>query len=484
MSDVMTTNQANMRLEAENKLVTPLRIKQSERSTHRSRSRQRHAPLPTRGRKSSSLNAKYGGTEPYYDKKRRSRSLAPSRTKLPRYSKGYHALLAMVKDLKDMKEKKLSEPRYEMPSESAKLAARVEAKRKREKQRRSRSYSRGRGIYFEENGEQIPYYRSRSVEQGKRNSTTYRPVTNEDDIINITYTGRASRPTSRESSYSRSSRRRRNSLVQKKVESVRPSDRTSYDFGDLQARIYQEIQNTYGAPDSDAKHKQFFLTLAVMQKEHNNLKRLKLSSSDKALLQKSFDEMKTLKKETNSILVESKKRTSPQSRPLSINSKLQSLMKKTPKEDYYLRRERSKERLRLKPLRNQNSVLKNDFYDRQRLKGDWRYNVHLEQRQRQTTESQRFPVRQVTKDFGKSPISSAFANTESGGSAYKHRNLHKPHQSQGVPVQYRYRDAKESLLYSHRSRPPPLVNDLSHKRSEGVISYDVAYRHRMHGFAK
>lgn len=208
-------------------------------------------------------------------------------------------------------------------------------------------------------------------------NATYAPVTNEVDVISFTYTGKASRPTSNTSTYSR-----KGSLVQKRVETIKPHRRPSYDFGDLQAQTYQEILAIYGQPGADPRNRDFFLTLAMMQKEHNNLKHLRLSKTDKAMLQKSFDEMKLLKQETNKILKESEKRTSPAPRRSSlIDKKLNALQSRKPKEDYFLPRPRSKEKLRLKPIPASKKVqLENDFYKRQRMTGDWRYNVHFEQR--------------------------------------------------------------------------------------------------------
>ncbi|KAH3787660.1 hypothetical protein DPMN_165787 [Dreissena polymorpha] len=274
----------------------------------------------------------------------------------------------------------MTEPRFDMNE-----------KPKRRRKYRSRSYNIGKSIYFEEDGLNIPNYRSKSVDRHRREIPTFTPVTNEDDIISYTYTGRESRPMSEESVYSYlrgSTSRRKKGLVQKKVESVPPSSRLSYDFDDLQARIYQQIQKAYGQADSDVKHKQFFLSLAMMQREHNKLKHLNLSKRDRLLLEKSFDEMKSLKEETVRVLsgIEQKQvasaKASARSRRSPMEQKLRGLMNRKPKEDPMLTKEKPKEKPRLKPIRpaGEKRELVDDFYTRQRLTGDWRYNVHHEQR--------------------------------------------------------------------------------------------------------
>jgi hypothetical protein len=129
--------------------------------------------------------------------------------------------------------------------------------------------------------------------------------------------------------------------------------RRSYTFDDLQTRIYQQIHKTYGEPDADLKNKQFFLTLAQMQSDHYRMKKMKLNESDRNFLEKMFEEMKYIQKETGKILQNSGKRYSTQfEQPSPVNDKLRSLPKGNQHETFLKRVPRQKEKLKLKPLRN------------------------------------------------------------------------------------------------------------------------------------
>ena len=203
----------------------------------------------------------------------------------------------------------------------------------------------------------VPYYRSKSLDGSDSSLSTFDPVVNEKDIIRLTYTG----STSRRNSVSRSSQgsrrgsvssRRGSGIVQKTVGSVVPHMRGSYTFDDLQTRIYQQIHKTYGEPDGDLKNKQFFSTLAQMQSDHFRMKRMKLNKSDRNFLEKMFEEMKNIKKETGKILKNSGKRYSTQfEQPSPVNDKLRSLPKGSQHETFLKKMPRTKENLKLRPLR-------------------------------------------------------------------------------------------------------------------------------------
>lgn len=225
----------------------------------------------------------------------------------------------------------------------------------------------GHSVYFNDDDPAIPYYRSKSVESFRRKSATFGPVVNEKDVISLTYTGRLSRENTGDSrlgctSVSRRcsvSSRRGSGIVQKKVESVVPHMRRNYDFDDLQTRIYQQIQKIYGEPDADIKNKQFFLTLAQIQSEHVRMKHLKMSKSDRMFLEKMFEEMTNIKKETGKILRNSTTRYSTQFEyPSPVNDKVRRLPKGRQDDNFLTKMPKTRERFILKPIRH--SVLTRD----------------------------------------------------------------------------------------------------------------------------
>ncbi|XP_053406637.1 uncharacterized protein LOC128559343 [Mercenaria mercenaria] len=234
--------------------------------------------------------------------------------------------------------------------------------------RRSRSYSRGRSVYFNKDDPTIPYYRSKSVDGSRVSSAPFDPVVNEKDVIRLTYTGSVSRENSmshtsigsRRGSFSS---RRGSGIVQKKVDSVVPHMRGSYTFDDLQTRIYQQIYKIYGEPDTDLKNKQFFLTLAQMQSEHFRMKHMKLTKSDRQFLENMFQEVKNLKKETGKILRNSEHRYSTQfEHPSPVNEKVRRLPRGRQSESFLTKLPRTREKLRLKPIRHRVPHKRGTYY--------------------------------------------------------------------------------------------------------------------------
>lgn len=231
----------------------------------------------------------------------------------------------------------------------------------------------------------VPYYRSKSLDRGRSFSRSHEPITNEHDIIYLTYIGRSSRPTSAESrkSRARSRSRRGSGIVQKKVESIPPHRRNSFTFDDLHHRIAEQIQETYGRSDVDVKQKQFFQTLALIQMEHHKMKKLNMSKSDREFLEKTFEEVKSLKSETNKMLRDANRKYESQYESPSPNKDVRRLTNRKPLDDMFLQRQRTRGRLKLKPLGgnrdlNMERIVSHDFYVRRR-NNDWRYDMHKQQ---------------------------------------------------------------------------------------------------------
>lgn len=209
----------------------------------------------------------------------------------------------------------------------------------------------GKSVYFDKEDPNVPYYRSKSVDYSKEFTLTFEPVVNEQNVINVTYTGRARSSNMRASHRSRRSRRG-SGIVQKRVRSVPPHMRDEYTFNDLTTRIYQQIQKVYGEPDADEKHKQFFLTLAQIQSDHIRMKNMKITGDDRKFLEKMFSEVQNLKRETGRILRNSTKRYSTQfEQPSPVNAKLLNLPRGSREENFLKELPRSREKLRLKPLK-------------------------------------------------------------------------------------------------------------------------------------
>jgi hypothetical protein len=128
--------------------------------------------------------------------------------------------------------------------------------------------------------------------------------------------------------------------------------RDEYAFDDLTTRIYQQIQKVYGEPDSDEKHKQFYLMLAQIQSDHLCMKKMKITGDDRKFLEKMFSEVQNLKRETGRILRISTKRYSTQfEQPSPVNAKLLRLPRGSREENFLKGLPRSREKLRLKPLK-------------------------------------------------------------------------------------------------------------------------------------
>ncbi|KAL4231713.1 hypothetical protein ACF0H5_009289 [Mactra antiquata] len=254
----------------------------------------------------------------------------------------------------------------------------------RRTKQRSRSYSRGRSVYSGDNN--VPYYRSRSVDRINFKTKSFVPITNEHDVINVTYTGRTSRENSSVSMTRGNSRgsvhgRRGSGIVLKKVESVVPHLRDSYEFDDLQTRIYQQIQKLYGQPDADVKHKQFFSTLDKIQADHKRINKMKISDTDKKFLDKMFQAFQQLKAETGKILKNTTRRYSQTNKQAgSLNQKLLMLPPSRKNEDFLHKLPKTKEKLKLKPLKTDSlkkpqflryrSFNKYDGYDFDRIHKD------------------------------------------------------------------------------------------------------------------
>lgn len=246
-------------------------------------------------------------------------------------------------------------------------------------------YVSGKSVYFDESGSPVPYYRSKSVDRISSYSLTHEPIVNEHDVIYLTYVGTTSRPTSAESrkSRARSRSRRGSGIIQKRVETVPPHRRNSFNFDELHHRINEQIHDTYGRADVDVKQKEFFQTLALIQLEHNKMKRLNMSKSDRKFLEKTFEQVKNLKSETNKVLKDANKKYESQFESQSPNREIHRLTKRKPLDDVFLQRQRTRGRLKLKPLGGNRNldvdrVVSHDFYTR-RKNSDWRYDMHKQQ---------------------------------------------------------------------------------------------------------
>ena len=244
----------------------------------------------------------------------------------------------------------------------------------------------GKSVFHENSGPAVPYYRSKSVDRGREISfsSTHEPIVNEHDVIYLTYVGKSARPTSAESRKSRARSRRGSGIVQKTVESVPPSRRASFTFDELHYKIIDQIKDTYGRSDVDVKQQQFFQSLALIQMEHNKINRLDMSKSDRKFLEKTFEEVKSLKSETNKMLKDVNRRYETQYESPSPHKDIPRVPNRKPLDDIYLQRQRTRGRLKLKPLgvgnRNveMDKVVSHDFYTRRR-NADYRYDVHKQQ---------------------------------------------------------------------------------------------------------